>query len=65
MRIEFDVTDNDTRNWRPILDVLEQGTSFGLTDTAHGQIAWLRLEPESDDGHDGDDGDDRDEGDDS
>ncbi|MER6561919.1 hypothetical protein ABT300_30130 [Streptomyces sp. NPDC001027] len=49
MRIEFDVTDHTRENWREILQVLEQGTEFGLTDTEHGQIAWLRLSaPEQD-----------------
>lgn len=51
MRIEFDVTDHARGNWRQILRALEQGTEFGLTDTDHGQIAWLRLAtPDSDEG---------------
>ncbi|MFJ7237645.1 hypothetical protein ACIQWB_10925 [Streptomyces olivaceus] len=31
-------------HWLQVLEVLELGTLFGLTDTEHGQIAWLHLE---------------------
>ncbi|MDO0912847.1 hypothetical protein QQM39_18965 [Streptomyces sp. DT2A-34] len=46
VRIEIDVTLNATEQWGSILEVLRQGTAFGLTATATGQVAWLRLESE-------------------
>lgn len=44
IRIETDVTEGALRHWPRLLAVLDLGTSFGLTDTATGQIAWLRFE---------------------
>jgi len=46
VRIEFDVTPKATQNWPRVLALLEQGTVFGLTDTEHGQVAWLRMPAE-------------------
>ncbi|MEU0743023.1 hypothetical protein [Streptomyces sp. NPDC006134] len=44
IRIETDVTEDLVRHWDQLLAVLEQGTTFGLTDSDTGQIAWLRFE---------------------
>ncbi|MEU0374266.1 hypothetical protein ABZ070_29220 [Streptomyces sp. NPDC006283] len=44
VRIEIDVTDRLPRHWQQLLAILDLGTTFGLTDTDSGQIAWLRFE---------------------
>ncbi|MFJ2008029.1 hypothetical protein [Streptomyces chartreusis] len=44
IRIETDVTEELLRHWEQLLTVLDQGTTFGLTDTNTGQIAWLTFE---------------------
>ncbi|GHF74096.1 hypothetical protein GCM10010218_64030 [Streptomyces mashuensis] len=44
VRIEADVTARLTRRWTRLVAVLELGTTYGLTDTETGQIAWLRFE---------------------
>lgn len=41
VRIETDVTENLLRHWDELLAILDLGTTFGLTDTSTGQIAWL------------------------
>ncbi|MGW0874201.1 hypothetical protein ACWD3Z_27435 [Streptomyces sp. NPDC002740] len=44
VRIETDVTADALRRWEELLAVLDLGTTFGLSDTDTGQIAWLSLE---------------------
>ncbi|TLQ38949.1 hypothetical protein [Streptomyces marianii] len=44
VRIETDVTARLLRHWQQLLAVLDLGTTFGLTDTHTGQVAWLRFE---------------------
>ncbi|MEV3860041.1 hypothetical protein AB0J38_37755 [Streptomyces sp. NPDC050095] len=50
LRVEIDVTPAVTARWKEILDVLGRGDTFGLTDTAHGKVAWLRVTDGDDDG---------------
>ncbi|MER7793574.1 hypothetical protein [Streptomyces sp. NPDC097640] len=42
--VETDVTEQVTRHWSSFVAILDLGTTFGLTDTDSGQIAWLRFE---------------------
>ncbi|WKK27001.1 hypothetical protein QZH56_16250 [Streptomyces olivoreticuli] len=42
--IEIDVTEPAARHWSSFVAILDLGTTFGLTDTQTGQVAWLRFE---------------------
>lgn len=44
VRIETDVNETLICHWQQLIAVLDLGTTFGLTDTETGQIAWLRFE---------------------
>ncbi|MDW8478377.1 hypothetical protein R3L02_42270 [Streptomyces scabiei] len=44
VRVETDVTETARLHWEQLLAVLDLGTTFGLTDTDTGQVAWLRLD---------------------
>ncbi|MFF7234475.1 hypothetical protein [Streptomyces sioyaensis] len=44
VRIETDVTDALIRHWQDAIPVFYLGAEFGLTNTATGQTAWLRIE---------------------
>lgn len=44
VRIETDVTDELRSCWEQLLAILDEGTTFGLTDTGTGQIAWLTFD---------------------
>lgn len=52
VRAEIDVTPSVIERWGQVLAVLDRGDTYGLTDTEHGQVAWLRLmiEPGADGG---------------
>lgn len=41
VRIETDITESLLLRWDELLAVLDLGTTFGLTSTSTGQIAWL------------------------
>lgn len=49
VRLEFDVTPTASAHWARLVTVMHTGTSYGLTDTHDGQIAWLTMNPR--DGH--------------
>ncbi|MGW1074950.1 hypothetical protein [Streptomyces sp. NPDC002537] len=44
VRIETEVTERATRQWERFVAVLDLGTTFGLTETGAGRIAWMRFE---------------------
>ncbi|WP_158710028.1 hypothetical protein [Streptomyces katrae] len=44
LSIQADVTPALTGQWQRLVDVLELGTSYGMTTTAAGQLVWLRFE---------------------
>ncbi|MFI5621311.1 hypothetical protein [Streptomyces sp. NPDC051567] len=42
--VEADVTPELTAHWQRLVEVLELGTSYGMTNTADGGYVWLRVE---------------------
>ncbi|MCT9081307.1 hypothetical protein [Streptomyces fulvoviolaceus] len=43
VRAEIDVTPSVIERWGQVLAALDRGDTYGLTDTGHGQVAWVRL----------------------
>lgn len=43
VHIETDVTQDALHHWEQMLAVLDLGTTFGISHTDTGQIAWLSL----------------------
>ncbi|MDI3389609.1 hypothetical protein QIS99_25975 [Streptomyces sp. B-S-A8] len=44
IRLELPVTPALAARWDDLLAVLDLGSSYGLTDTAVGQVAWTRFD---------------------
>lgn len=45
LTISADVNDRVTANWQSLVDVLELGSSYGMTTTATSSRVWLRFAP--------------------
>lgn len=45
LTISADVDDRLTANWQSLVDVLELGSSYGMTTTATSSRVWLRFAP--------------------
>lgn len=47
VRVEFDITAQAESRWREVLEILERGLGFGMSDSSQERTAWLRMGPES------------------